>query len=191
MQTSLKSWLKFVHHEQRFTQVMPDYSFLAREGSRLDARFKFVHARVKTCAESIAFFGGGEREHQIVNKRFDTLMAHDWLRLKANCKFQIVEDIFRNRIPDLLQVSSHLQGTLITDRATHHLLTWRFSLGKQWVLRFSYGYLKGGTDEEIVADSGARLNANQQQLVLMNGMIFGALNGLISPLWPREAEILV
>ena len=38
-------------------QVMPDYRFLSREGSRLDARFKFVHARVKTCAESIAFFG--------------------------------------------------------------------------------------------------------------------------------------
>ena len=96
---------------QRFAQVMPDYSFLSREGSRLDARFKFVHARVKTCAESIAFFGGGEREHQIVNKRFDRLMAHDWLRLKANCKFQIVEDVFRNRIPDLLQVSACTSGT--------------------------------------------------------------------------------
>ena len=49
----------------------------------------------------------------------------------------------------------------------------------QWVLRFSYGYLKGGTDAEIVADSGAQLNANQQQLVLMNGMIFGELGVLI------------
>jgi ABC-type uncharacterized transport system fused permease/ATPase subunit len=33
------------------------YRFLSREGSRLDARYKFVHTRVKTCAESIAFFG--------------------------------------------------------------------------------------------------------------------------------------
>ena len=41
-----------------------------------------------------------------MNTRFASLMAHDWLRLKANCKFQIVEDIFRNRVPDLLQVSS-------------------------------------------------------------------------------------
>ena len=47
------------------------------------------------------------------------------------------------------------------------------------MLRFSYGYLKGGTDAEIVADSGAQLNANQQQLVLMNGMIFGELGVLI------------
>lgn len=95
---------------QRVAQVMPDYGFLSREGSRLDARFKFVHARVKTCAESIAFFGGGEREQQIVNNRFERLMTHDWLRLKANCKFQIVEDIFRNRIPDQLQVSSDVHN---------------------------------------------------------------------------------
>lgn len=86
-----------------------------------------------------------------MNRRFDTLLAHDWLRLKANFKFQIVEDIFKNRIPDLLQ----------------------------WVLRFMYGYLKGGSDAEIVADGGASLNANQQQLVLMNGMVFGELGVLI------------
>ena len=40
-------------------------------------------------------------------------MAHDWLRLKANCKFQIVEDVFRNRVPDLLQVSSDPQATVV------------------------------------------------------------------------------
>jgi ferredoxin-fold anticodon binding domain-containing protein len=33
--------------------VMPDYRFITREGSRLEAKFKIVHARVKTCAESI------------------------------------------------------------------------------------------------------------------------------------------
>jgi hypothetical protein len=65
----------------------------------------------------VAFFGGGDREHQIVNKRFKALQTHDWLRLKANFKFQIVEDVFRSRVPDLLQ----------------------------WVLRFSYGLLYGGS----------------------------------------------
>lgn len=106
-----------------------------------------------------------------------------------------------------------------------------FCLTLRWVLRFAYGYLKGGSDAgishveqaspplpsgsdccciqrvrrpaarralrgrgcrhccaallcgglhaDIVADGGASLNSAQQQLVLMNGMIFGELGVLI------------
>jgi ABC-type uncharacterized transport system fused permease/ATPase subunit len=43
----------------------PDYRELWRELSRLEGRFSFVHARTKSCAESVAFFGGDEREKQI------------------------------------------------------------------------------------------------------------------------------
>ena len=43
------------------------------------------------------------------------MLAHDWMRLVANFKFQIVEDVFRSRVPDILQ----------------------------WVLRFTYGVSKG------------------------------------------------
>jgi ABC-type uncharacterized transport system fused permease/ATPase subunit len=39
--------------------VMPDFRALWRKLSRLDAKFKKVHVRVKAHAESIAFFGGG------------------------------------------------------------------------------------------------------------------------------------
>eukprot|EP01047_Picozoa_sp_COSAG01_P046196 COSAG01_NODE_4316_length_5136_cov_2.864087_7_plen_95_part_00 len=37
----------------------------------------------------------------------------------------------------------------------------------------------GGLHADIVADGGASLNSAQQQLVLMNGMIFGELGVLI------------
>ena len=131
--------------------VMPNYRDITREGSRLEAKFKFVHTRVKTCAESIAFFGGGDRELQIVNSRFHAMLEHDWKRLYANFKFQIVEDVFRSRFPDILQ----------------------------WVLRFSYGYTQGGTDEEILADGGRTLNLKQAQLVSMSGMVFAELGVLI------------
>jgi len=38
-------------------QCMPDYKTLIRRESEVEGRFKFVHARVRSHAESIAFFG--------------------------------------------------------------------------------------------------------------------------------------
>ena len=34
--------------------VMPDYRFISSEGSRLEAKFKFVHTRVKTCGKQFS-----------------------------------------------------------------------------------------------------------------------------------------
>ena len=48
--------------------------------SKLDAKFKRVHVRVKAHSESIAFFGGGNREWQTVNKAFEDLMEHGMRR---------------------------------------------------------------------------------------------------------------
>jgi ABC-type uncharacterized transport system fused permease/ATPase subunit len=45
---------------QAVRMAMPDYRWLYTEMSRLDAQFLHVHARVKTCAEQIAFFDGGQ-----------------------------------------------------------------------------------------------------------------------------------
>ena len=103
------------------------------------------------CVRVQAFFGGGDRELQIVNKRFQAMLEHDWMRLYANFKFQIVEDVFRSRVPDILQ----------------------------WVLRFTYGVTKGGTDEQILNDGGRQLNLAQSQLVSMSGMVFGELGVLL------------
>jgi ABC-type uncharacterized transport system fused permease/ATPase subunit len=130
---------------------MPDFRTMHRKLSKLDAKYKFVHVRMKLCAESIAFFGGGQRELQIVNTRFHALLEHDWERMYVNFKFQIFENIFRTQVPDTLQ----------------------------WVLRFAYGYSKGGSDEAILADGGQQLNRGQTQLVAMCGIVFGELGVLL------------
>ena len=65
-------------------QAAPDYKQLWQKLSHLEGRFAFVHARTKSCAESIAFFGGDDREKAIVGKRFEELMQHDWLRNWVN-----------------------------------------------------------------------------------------------------------
>jgi ABC-type uncharacterized transport system fused permease/ATPase subunit len=47
-------------------RIMPDYRELWRRGSQLDSSFKKLHARLKTTAESVAFFNGGARERQVM-----------------------------------------------------------------------------------------------------------------------------
>lgn len=42
----------------------------------LEAAFRSVHTRLRTHAESIAFFGGGEREGATIAGYFDRLLSH-------------------------------------------------------------------------------------------------------------------
>ena len=45
---------------------MPDYKKIVSDEQEAEGKFKFVHSRVKQHAESIAFFGGGDREHEVI-----------------------------------------------------------------------------------------------------------------------------
>ena len=42
----------------------------------LEGAFRNVHTRLRTHAESIAFFGGGEREGKSIRVIFNSLLAH-------------------------------------------------------------------------------------------------------------------
>eukprot|EP01052_Picozoa_sp_SAG31_P005465 SAG31_NODE_240_length_19407_cov_29.686140_19_plen_120_part_00 len=77
--------------------TVQNFRDLRRELPKLDAKFKFVHARMKLCAESIALFGGGERERQIVDRRFAALLQHDWVRISQKVKFRAFEGICRSQ----------------------------------------------------------------------------------------------
>jgi ABC-type uncharacterized transport system fused permease/ATPase subunit len=131
--------------------VMPDFRTLWRRLSKLDSKFKRVHVRVKTCAESIAFFGGGERELQTIEVAFNNLMTHEWDRHYANFKFQLVDDVFRQRMPEIIQ----------------------------WILRFSYGIVAGGTDAEMLADKGEKVFLGQQYVMQMAMSIFAELGAVM------------
>ena len=61
-------------------KCMPDYHHIHRELSSREAKYKKVHARVKLCAESIAFFGGGERERQVAMRSFESVQELEWER---------------------------------------------------------------------------------------------------------------
>lgn len=51
-------------------KLMPDYKDLIKLESEIEGKFKFVHARVRSHAESIAFFGGGSRERVVAENHF-------------------------------------------------------------------------------------------------------------------------
>ena len=55
--------------------VMPDYRALVQAQNELEGKFKFEHARVRLCSESIAFFGGHRREQALLNKRYEQVAA--------------------------------------------------------------------------------------------------------------------
>ena len=117
--------------------VMPDYTALYKQISTCSARFKFCHTRIKTCAESIAFFAGDDREYEITNKRFEEVMQLEWTRNWLTFKFRVIEDFFRARMPEMIR----------------------------WVMVFSYAHFFGGTDAEMLADNGAKVNRGTSALV--------------------------
>eukprot|EP01051_Picozoa_sp_SAG22_P002806 SAG22_NODE_129_length_18679_cov_40.656028_5_plen_113_part_00 len=74
-----------------------DYKKLYKDISTVSARFSNWHTRVKSCAESIAFFAGDDREYAIVDARFQEVMALERTRNWLTFKFRVIEEcvIFR------------------------------------------------------------------------------------------------
>ena len=120
-------------------KAMPDFKWLWSTASKLDSKFTFEHVRIKTCSESIAFFDGGAKEKGVVEDRFKKLMDHQWKTYTVEMKFNIIQDIFQTRVPEVLQ----------------------------WVLLFSFAVFHGGTDEAILADGAATVNRGQTYIMTM------------------------
>ena len=120
-------WAYFVVSTGVLRSVMPNFRLFHTKMSVLDHKFKFVHARLKMCAESVAFFDGGSRERRIAEEKFDDYMGQQWKLDLVNFRFRVVQDVFQSRFPE----------------------------GANWAMRFAYGVMAGGSDAELLADKGA------------------------------------
>jgi ABC-type uncharacterized transport system fused permease/ATPase subunit len=85
------------------------------------------------------FFDGGQREQKLVEGRFKDVMDWDWHRLKVDFRFNCIKDIFETRIPDVLR----------------------------WFVLFVYGVQAGGSDADVVADRGQKINEGQTYIQQM------------------------
>ncbi|PSR88086.1 ABC transporter D family member 1 like [Actinidia chinensis var. chinensis] len=79
--------------------VAPDFGDLASREQQLEGSFRFMHERLRTHAESVAFFGGGAREKTMVESRFRELLDHSKLLLKRKWVFGVLDDFITKQLP--------------------------------------------------------------------------------------------
>ncbi|XP_077239794.1 ABC transporter D family member 1-like [Tasmannia lanceolata] len=79
--------------------VTPEFGELASREQQLEGVFRFTHARLRTHAESIAFFGGGAREKAMADSRFRELLNHSEILLKKKWLFGMLDDFITKQLP--------------------------------------------------------------------------------------------
>ncbi|XP_021887084.1 ABC transporter D family member 1-like [Carica papaya] len=79
--------------------VTPEFGDLASKEQQLEGTFRFMHERLRTHAESVAFFGGGAREKAMVESKFRELLDHSVLLLKKKWLFGILDDFVTKQLP--------------------------------------------------------------------------------------------
>ncbi|KAK4791470.1 hypothetical protein SAY86_031883 [Trapa natans] len=78
----------------------PNFGDLVSQEQHLEGIFRFMHERLRTHAESVAFFGGGAREKMMVETRFRELLDHSLLLLKKKWLFGIFDDFITKQLPN-------------------------------------------------------------------------------------------
>ncbi|XAR73376.1 Fatty-acyl-CoA-transporting ATPase [Bertholletia excelsa] len=79
--------------------VAPDFGDLASREQELEGNFRFMHERLRTHAESVAFFGGGAREKAMVEARFRNLLRHSKILLQKKWLFGVLDDFITKQLP--------------------------------------------------------------------------------------------
>ncbi|AQK95650.1 ABC transporter D family member 1 [Zea mays] len=79
--------------------ISPDFGHLSGQEQELEGTFRFMHSRLRTHAESIAFFGGGSREKAMVEAKFVKLINHSKILLRKQWLYGIVDDFVTKQLP--------------------------------------------------------------------------------------------
>ncbi|KAL5566353.1 hypothetical protein UlMin_029517 [Ulmus minor] len=79
--------------------VTPEFGDLASREQQLEGTFRFMHERLRTHAESVAFFGGGAREKAMVESKFGELLDHSLILLKKKWLFGVLDDFITKQLP--------------------------------------------------------------------------------------------
>ncbi|CAL5222677.1 g5077 [Coccomyxa viridis] len=141
--------------------VTPDFGALAKNEYFLEGAFRNVHTRLRTHAESIAFFGGGVREGKSIAVIFDNLISHLRSVVDIRWLYSVADDFFTKQLPHnvtwgltvlyALDASKDLnnlgvQGQLVNDmRYLASVVTQCFtSFGELLALNKRFAELTGG-----------------------------------------------
>ncbi|XP_039123082.1 ABC transporter D family member 1-like isoform X1 [Dioscorea cayenensis subsp. rotundata] len=79
--------------------IAPEFGDLASREQHLEGTFRYMHSRLRTHAESVAFFGGGSREKSMVDVRFRELLSHSKNLLWKKLLFGVMDDFITKQLP--------------------------------------------------------------------------------------------
>ncbi|KAL1568041.1 ATP-binding cassette sub- D member 1, variant 2 [Salvia divinorum] len=79
--------------------VTPDFGDLTSQEQQMEGTFRYMHERLRTHAESVAFFGGGSREREMIDMKFGALFNHSMLLLRKRWLFGIIDDFITKQLP--------------------------------------------------------------------------------------------
>ena len=130
--------------------AMPGFRKIASEESRMEGVFKSQHSFVKDHCESIAFYGGGRRENEMVDAKLGKLMTHANLKLYETWKFNLVNGAIVREAPFVVQ----------------------------WVLRNEFG--KHVKDAEVLKDGGTSLGGAQTFIFDATTQMFDCMGQLLN-----------
>lgn len=100
--------------------VIPQFRKIREEENALDGKYRSEHASVLASAESIAFFGGGKFEREVVERRFRDTMELKSRTIAQTARYEFASGCFFVNIPT--HFSFMLQNMLAQKVATGSLL---------------------------------------------------------------------
>ncbi|THG14498.1 hypothetical protein TEA_014205 [Camellia sinensis var. sinensis] len=119
----------------------PDFGGLASREQQLEGTFRYMHERLRTHAESVAFFGGGAREKAMVESRLRDLLDHSKLHNKKKWLFGVLDDFISRHLPQSVASSELADGL----RYVTSIVSSSFaSFGEMLQLNKTYVELSGG-----------------------------------------------
>jgi len=97
--------------------VIPNFRENVRIMYKLEGRFRFVHNRLVTHTESVAFFGGDQVENEVVDEKFKKLSDHISMSQIQNLRFNLFNNFMIRQTPDLMSFALRMYYamTYVTD----------------------------------------------------------------------------
>ncbi|XP_042419825.1 ABC transporter D family member 1-like isoform X2 [Zingiber officinale] len=175
--------------------IAPEFGALSSREQQLDGAFRYMHARLRTHAESIAFFGGGSREKVMIDSGFREFLQHRKIRLRMKCLYAIVDDFITKQLPhnvtwilSLLYALEHKadQALASTQGELAHAMRFLASVVSQSFLAFGdiielhkkYLELSGGINRIFELDE--LLEAAQSDVLLSDACVCSEENEMAS-----------
>ncbi|RLN30392.1 ABC transporter D family member 1 [Panicum miliaceum] len=175
--------------------VSPDFGHLSGQEQELEGTFRFMHSRLRTHAESIAFLGGGSREKAMVEAKFVKLLNHSKILLRKQWLYGIVDDFVTKQLPhnvtwglSLLYALEHKGDRALTSTQGElaHALRFLASVVSQSFIAFGdilelhkkFLELSGGINRIFELEEFTR--AAQRNTMVSSNAINAASEGIIS-----------